>query len=257
MRLAHLAVLATLLATPVLAEDVTIVSKQTRGDNPPVTVTSYYSNEKMRVANGDGGGEAIIDFASGNITMIDNARKEYSVMTREEMEAMMTQMDARMKQMDTQMANMPPAMREKYAEMTGGGMAGNVTVQKGSGGRTIAGYSCQNWVVTFGESIRQEHCVTSDIAMPLASYDGQKRLFSSMGSTPIGKTMMAMADKFKEMKGFSLATTSNMKMMGKSSTEVTEVKKGALPASAFDIPGGYKKVESPAAKALASMKNKK
>jgi hypothetical protein len=259
MRLAYLAVLATLVAAPVLAEDLTIVSKQTRGDNPPVTTTSYFSSEKMRTVNGESS-EAMIDFATGNITFIDNAKKEYSVMTREEMDAMVAQMEAQMKQLDSQMANLPPGMREKVQAMSGGGMGANVTVQKGSGGRTIAGYSCQNWVINMGESVRQESCVTSDLAMPMAVYDGQKKAFASLAGTPMGKAMMAMADKLKEMKGVTLATTTNVKMMGKGMTttsEVTEIKKGALPATAFDIPGGYKKVDSPAAKGLAGMKNRK
>jgi hypothetical protein len=256
MRFAHLAVLSTtLLATPVLAEDLTIVSKQTHGEGAATTTTSYFSSEKMRTSSTEGA-EAIFEFASGNITMIDNKKKEYSIMTRAEMEAMMAQMEAQAKQLESQMAAMPPAVREKMAGMMGGSAA-NVTVQKGAGGRTIAGYSCQNWIVTTGESMRQESCVTSDLTMPAAAYEGQKKLFATMSASPMGKMMTAMVEKLKEMKGFPLATNVNMKMMGKSfnsTTEVTEIKKGPVPASAFDIPGGYKKVDSPAAKIVGKKK---
>jgi hypothetical protein len=42
--------------------------------------------------------------------------------------------------------------------------------------------------------------------------------------------------------------------MGRSSTaasEVVEVKKGAIPASAWEVPGGYRKVDNPMLKAAA------
>jgi hypothetical protein len=250
MRFAHVAVLSTtLLATPLQADDLTIVSKQTHGDGASVNTTSYYSSEKMRTTSGEGA-EAIFDFASGNITMINHKNKEYSVMTRQEMEALAAHLDAQTKKMEEQMASMPPAVREKMAGMVGGSGA-NVKVQKGTGGRTIAGYSCQNWIVTMGESMRQEACVTSDLQMPAAAIDGQKKLFGSMGAGPMGKMMTAMLEKFKEMNGFPLSSNVTMKIMGKSmnsTSEVVEVKKGAIPASAFDLPGGYKKVDSPAAK---------
>jgi hypothetical protein len=48
------------------------------------------------------------------------------------------------------------------------------------------------------------------------------------------------------MKGVSIYHQSTTKMMGKSMTEtseVTEVKKGPIPASAWDVPAGYKKTE--------------
>jgi hypothetical protein len=250
MKLSCCVVALAVLAATASAEDVTIVSKATQGDKVGTT-TSYYTAEKLRISTLESDG--IVDYASGSITTIDHKKKEYSVMTKEEMEAMAAQMDAKMKEMEAQMASMPPAIREKMAGMMGG-IAGEIKVQKGTGGRTIAGYACQNWIVTMGESMKQESCVTTDLELPAAAFDAQKAFFGgASNSGAMGKFVKAMHEKFKEMKGIALASTSTMKMMGKThsnTTEATEIKKGAIPASAFEIPAGYKKVESPGAKML-------
>jgi hypothetical protein len=63
-----------------------------------------------------------------------------------------------------------------------------------------------------------------------------------------------MADEMKKIEGFTIAESTSMKMMGKrmdSSKEAVEIKKGSIPASAFDvavIAKGYKKVAHPVTK---------
>jgi Domain of unknown function (DUF4412) len=82
-------------------------------------------------------------------------------------------------------------------------------------------------------------------------------MMQSMG--PMAKGMGQMSDKMKEMKGFPLATTTTVSVMGHSSytaTEVTEIKKGPIPPSAWEIPAGYTKVDSPMAKAMERKSNK-
>jgi len=254
MRFVRIACLCLFSAAPLLADDLTIVSKHTRGDGGPTTGTSYYTSEKMRMSTSDGN-DMVADYQSGTIMMIDNKKKEYSIMTRQEMEAMAAQMQSKMKEMDAGMASLPPAVREKMAAMTGGagGPMGEVTVTKGSGTRTIAGYTCQNWNVTMGEGMHQESCVPTDLQFPAGMFEAQKSFYQSMAGAagPMGKFMTSAMEKFKEMKGFPLATNTTMKIMGKSidsSTEVTEIKKGAVPSTVFDVPAGYKKVDSPMAK---------
>ena len=64
---------------------------------------------------------------------------------------------------------------------------------------------------------------------------------------------MKMQEQFKKMKGFPLATTTRSDVMGHKSvtvTEVTAVKYGPIPASAFAIPAGFTKVDNPMMKAM-------
>jgi hypothetical protein len=63
--------------------------------------------------------------------------------------------------------------------------------------------------------------------------------------------MDQMREKMKDMKGLPLARTTTVSVMGKttvSSEEVTDIKKGPIPASAWVIPADYKQVESPMAR---------
>ena len=75
-----------------------------------------------------------------------------------------------------------------------------------------------------------------------------------MANNPMFKSMGKMADEMKRIEGFTIAESTAMKVMGKSfyaSKEAVEIKKGPIPASAFDVAAiakGYKKVPHPVTK---------
>jgi hypothetical protein len=257
-RMLAAAAVASLLSVPALAEDLTIVFKTT-GAGGAGTSTSYYSSEKMR--SGDADRETIIEYAAGKITSIDHKKKEYSEITLAEMEAAMKAATAKMEQanaqMKEQMASMPPAVREKMEQMMGGAAAA-VTVTKG-GTREVAGYSCQDYAVSMGPQMTTKVCATTALKPPAPDVDYRK--FSSFASSaatmadnPMFKSMGKMADEMKKIEGFTIAESTSMKMMGRSmdsAKEAVEIKKGPIPASAFDVAAiakGYKKVEHPVTK---------
>ena len=246
---------AAVSAPGAAAEDLTLVFKTT-GKQGASTATSYYSTQKMRT--GDGENETIVEYGPGKIISIDHKKKEYSEITLAEMEAAMkaaaAKMDAANAQMKEQMANMPPAVREKMEKMMGGA-AGAVTVTKG-GTRQVAGYTCQDYAVAMGESMTTKICATTALQFPAPNVDYRK--FSSfagsasaMANNPMFKSMGKMAEEMKKIEGLAIAESTSMKMMGKtmdSSKEAIEIRKGPIPASAFDvavIAKGYKKVENP------------
>ena len=81
--------------------------------------------------------------------------------------------------------------------------------------------------------------------------DSMKNMMAAMG--PMAKNMAAMQEQFKKMKGFPLANTTTTNIMGRRSvttSEVTSIKEGAIPPSAWEIPAGYTKVDNPMLKAL-------
>jgi len=60
----------------------------------------------------------------------------------------------------------------------------------------------------------------------------------------------------KDMKGYPLLVTATTTLMGRptiTTTEVVEVKRGSVPASAWQVPAGYTKVDNPMAKGGRSM----
>jgi hypothetical protein len=248
----------TLAVAPAGAEDLTLVFKST-GRGGSGTTTSYYSSEKLRT--GDAETETIVEYGPAKIITIDHKKKEYSEITLAEMEAAMQQaaqkMEAASKQMEQQLAQMPPAVREKMQQMMGGA-GGAVTVTKG-GTREVAGYSCQDYTLAMGETMTTKLCATTALKFPAPNVDFKR--FSSfatsagaMAQNPMFKGMAKMADELKKIDGITLAESTSVKMMGRSmdsSREAVEVKKGAIPASAFDlatIAPGYKKVPHPITK---------
>ena len=223
-------------ALPVAAEDLTIVFKTDKG----AVQAQYYTSSKARHNMGDQ--DSIMDFATGTITTIDNKKKEYSQFTLDQMEAAMKQAAA---QMEQAMAKVPPEMRAQMEKMMGGGMA-NITITKG-GTKKVAGYDTQQYTVTMGENMTTDMWTTTAIQWPFDPAQFRRMTGFSMPG-PMMKNAAKMAEKMKEVQGFTLADAVNIKMAGRTmvtSKEATEVKKGPIPAETFAIPAGYKKVDSP------------
>ena len=245
------AALAAVIAAPVLAEDLTVTFKTT-GQGGGDTSTQYYSSERMR--SHDGNLDTLFEYASGTITSIDHGKKEYSEITLAEIEEAMKAARAQMDEAMAQMESMPPAIRQRMEKMMGGA-AGEVTVTKG-GTREIAGYPTQEYVVTMGESTKMSYWNTTDVALPmpeanlkqLAAFTGP---MAAMAQNPMFKGFGQLAEKLKELEGFTLASSSSISMMGRthdSSREATAVKAGPIPAAELDVAAlapGYKKVKSP------------
>jgi hypothetical protein len=230
-----LAVLAlSAFALSASAEDLTITYKSTDGS----TSTSYFSKDRIRMNTAKS--DTILEFTTGKIINIDNQKKEYSEMTIAEIDEAMKAASA---QMEQAMANVPPQMREKMAGMMGGAGA-EATVTKGAT-KTIAGYPCQVWTIAMGTTMTQESCNTTALTPPFDVANFQKL---SRVSIPMMQGMDKMFKKMAEIQGISLMHHTTMNMMGRktdTSSEATEVKKGAIAADVFAVPAGYKQVESP------------
>ena len=116
----------------------------------------------------------------------------------------------------------------------------------------------ENWTVTLGQFSKTEQCMTTELPVPAPTWDayrdfaeGMRSMMASMG--PMAKGMADIAAKMKEMRGYPLAVSTSSSFMGRSvnsSSEVVEVKKGAIPASAWDVPAGYRKIDNPMLKAV-------
>lgn len=227
------------LALPVAAADLTIVSNVTT-NGKSATTTEYYTPGKFRT--GDGQNDTIVDTAAGTITSIDHGRKQYSTITVAEIEAAAQKAAA---QMEEAMKNMPPALREKMESMSGGG--GVISVSKVAGGKTIAGHATERYIISIGP-VETESFNAPSLVPPIEP--GEMLRLQSLAN-PMMKTASKMTAELQKIKGMTLATSTSMKVMGKTYTstkEATEVKTGPVPPTAFDIPAGYKKVNSPLAK---------
>ncbi len=216
------------------AEDVTITYKMHDGSS----ATHYFSKDHIRF--NDGRADVIMEFASGRIINIDNQKKQYSEMTIAEMQETMKAASA---QMEQAMAQVPEQMRAQMQKMMGGAAA-EVTVTKGAT-KTVAGLSCQSYTIAMGASMSQETCNSTAVVPPFDPGEFKKLAFTM---APMGQGMDKLVSKMSEIQGMALSTHTTISMMGRKTEtgmEATEVKKGAIAASVFAMPEGYKKVDSP------------
>lgn len=235
--------LALVVGLPAAAEELTIVSKTSGPGGAARTATAYLATDKFR--HSDGEHDSIMDFATGRIVTIDHKKKSYWETTLDEMRAMTEKANEQMKQMQEQMKQNPQAAAMMQKMMGAGGPA-EVKVEKGPTPRKIAGYECDQYVVSIGDAIKMDMWVTTAVQPPAQIFDARKAM--TMPSGPMAQGFGKLYEEMKKIKGYPLAEAMTFKMMGMAnttSTEATEVKKGAIPASAFAIPAGYKKEESP------------
>jgi hypothetical protein len=229
---AALVVAALMAAAPrsARAEDLTIVSTVTTPRGTTRTQTQYLSSSRLRMSGEER--DTIVDLGSGKITILDNRRKEYSETTLDELRAFLDQIDSAM-------AGRP------IVDATVGATA-TVTVEKGTGGKKIAGYDTAQYILTMGESMRVEVFMTTAIDPPARYFDARKVLYASLG--PMGRRFDRVYDEMKKIKGFPLATAFDYRMRvarRQITTEATEVRKGPIPDSVFVAPSDYKKIDSP------------
>ena len=228
------AVIACVAAVPALggAEEMTVVSRVSLNQGAPTTTTQYVGERMIRTTDGEN--DTIVDVANGRYTVINHKKKEYYEFTRDEMMASMAQLEQ-------QMAGPMGAMMEKMM----GGKVGDVNVVKGAA-RKVAGYGCTAYTVTMGDNMKYDICAAESLSLPAVYYDALKGPYAMMG--PASRRFVKVFEEMKKIKGVPIAMNGNVNVMSikmNMASEATEVKTGAIPASAFAVPTGYKKKDSP------------
>jgi hypothetical protein len=232
----HAAVLALFMAVAgpawLMGEDLTIVSKVSVGKAAPSTSTQYLSAGRIRTSSPET--DTIFDASTGRVVVVNHKKNEYYEFTREEMAASL-------KQFESQMQAAGPMMEKMM-----GGPLGEVAVKKLGASRKVAGYDCDEYTIAMGDNLRYDICAAASLQPPTQYYDALKSPFAAMG--PMASRFEKVFDEMKKIKGFPVAMNSSVKVMmvrSELKSEATDIQKGPIPASTFDIPAGYKKKDSP------------
>jgi hypothetical protein len=202
------------------------------GGGGPQTETIYLSRNAIRHASSSGS-DLIMRFDQEKMITIDHAQKTYTVVTFDEMQKMIDQAAGAMKQMDPKQVE---AMRQAM-----GGALGEVKVTKLGPGETIAGYATEKYEVSMLPMLMMEMHAAPTLPLPPAYYNAMKLRTPGTAMFDTSK----MYDEMKKITGLVLKQVSTMRIMNTSSTTTTvttSVENGALPASTFDPPAGYKAV---------------
>ena len=222
------------------AEDLTIVFR-TMGQGGEQTATHYFTSTRVRLDQGE---EAtIVDFSTGTVVSVSLKKKQYAETTFAEIERAMTSMSA---EMEKAMAGIPESLRSKMM----GDAAKEVTVTKGES-RTVAGVPCQNYIVSLGGKSRMEACATTAIQPPFDPGNFRNLALVTFPIGPGNSGLNKMVAKMRAIQGLSLASSASLSILGRkieTSSEATEIRKGPIDASTFEIPRNLTKVDSPFAK---------
>ncbi len=220
------ALLAAAASLP--ADDLTILSKVTVGNSEGPSqqyITSTHSRSSSEQS------DSILHFPTGKITMFDHKKKEY-------WEATIDEMTAYWEKLTREMKGTP--MEDMF------GLGDDPEIEKLPGKRKIAGYDCDRYSLSIGDVLEVDFWAAPGLEPPARYFDGRKISAAAMG--PMGKLFEKMYDELKKIKGFPLSTAIIVRTpmsRTQSLEEATEVKKGPIPASTFDVPAGYKKTKSP------------
>jgi hypothetical protein len=208
--------------TAAASDDLTIVSRLTRDGKPAGTSTSYLASDHVRMAGTDGH-ESIVDMKTGMLTILDGSKKTYYTITKQDMEQLQAKLQEQlnspeMKKAQEAMKNLSPEDRKKMESMMG-----SFDVKKTGGARKIAGYGCEEWTITMGAVSKTRECVTTELQYPAHAWDTFKEFSQSLKNMmtafgPMAQAGAGMAEKLKGMKGFPLATTTAIDIMGHSTT---------------------------------------
>jgi hypothetical protein len=226
------------------AEDLTVVSSITTNGQPSGSETSYISADHIRTSHAKGN-EMILDLKSGVMTTLDDRKKTYYVVTKQDMEAMQAKMAERMK--DPKVKQGMAMFQNMSASMTS-----TTEVKKTGVSRKVGGYACDEWLITMGQMMSMTECVTSELKYPTQSWEALMAFNESMrksmsGFGPSAKSGEEFAEKMKSIKGFPVASTTTLDGITKTiiSSEVTEVRRTPIPTSTWDVPAGFTKVDNP------------
>jgi len=223
-----LAAAAILVTVEARAEDLTIVSKVSYGKSESISthsLTSEWSRSTSRDAT------SIVHLPDGRLTFLDDRRQEYWEVTPEELE---DYWDRVARQLRTSRGG---DMWDLRAEPK---------LEKLSGKQKIAGYDCEHWSLEIGDALELDFWAAPALTPPSRYFDGRRILAVTTG--PMGVLFDKAFEELKKVKGYplSMATIIRTPMSRMEvDEEATEVKKGAIPASTFQVPAGYKKVKSP------------
>lgn len=191
------------------------------------------------------------------ITIVDDGKKTYMQMTKEEMKKMASQASAAINQMQEKMKNMTPEQRAMMEKMMGGSLPGglpsdkpDVWDAKNTGkSDTVEGHKCAVWNLSRNGKLFEEMCV-----VPFKSLPGKedveksfKELAEAFSEFTKGIDMGNSVQVRTQIDGYPVRTRSydaNGKLRG-NETVLTKWVEESVPASAFEVPKGYTKKEMP------------
>jgi hypothetical protein len=250
-------VLVAAAVVPAGAQGILFVQKETRGGQ---TSTDEVQLDKshMRADASDNGRKNVViyDATRQVVSIVDMANKSYREVTKADMDQLKGQMDSAMAQLQEQLKNVPPQQRAAIEQMmrARGGLPGGASpaasapkVQyRAAGSDRVGQWTCTKYEGYTGAQKTAEVCAVDpkDLGLTPADFDIARQLAEFMKSLAPGAADRILTFGKAEEQGFAGVPVRHISYQNgqvDSTTELSEVKHTAFPASTFEVPAGFHK----------------
>ena len=205
----------------------------------------YYAHHRLRVETEGESTVMIIDLPSGDLTLVDGAKKMFAKASLQELVDMREKMKEQMK---ARMAQMPEELRKNVEKMLAEQEAAQkrpLQIKKTKKKEKVAGYGCDYYDWTGPEGSGQS-CISAKLPVDLAPFQKDaKRLAAALAKTGAGSSAATNVELLQMAKyGFPLKTVKERKMgpqTFKSTATLVKIEKATLAKGKFEAPKGFSK----------------
>lgn len=219
-------------AAPAFA-DITVITHYTLINGDTLTRPCYYTRTKARVTSPDGR-EFMFDSKTDSITVIDHKTKQYWAGPR-------SLADSLAKVLMAKNSIEVPAMDPvEYGEKV---KAFNDSIQVRATGKQkkIAGYPCDEWLLSAGRFLDNERWVARSLVVPNYGPEMQKAVLATI-KDPLGRQLMRMLIDMRTKEGLVLSGSTayrTLSGLGNFSFDAQKVITKPIPKSTWTVPAGY------------------
>jgi Domain of unknown function (DUF4412) len=258
-RLSMVALIVVSFAASGLAQGLYWESTMTGGPISTRTDQMWVVPKKMKGVTEGTGETFIIRLDKELFITIDPNEKTYSEMTFDDIEKVMnkagSKINAGMAEMRKKLAEMPEEQRKMVEQMMGSRMAmtatdAKVKVTKTGDTKTISGFPCTKYDVTRDG----KEFMTLWITKSVKEFESMRKDWEEFSKRLSAMNPMAgsgIADAYSQIDGFPIQSI----LAGGMTTTVTKIEEKTAPASAFEVPSGYKKVKPKMMEEMDNMDN--
>ena len=244
---------------PAQAQGILFVQKETQNGQSSTNQIQMDKTHMRAESHASGESMAFIFDGSKQIaSMVNLNKKTYMEMTKADLEQTKKQLDSVMAQMQEQLKNLPPEQRQIVEQMMrgrgglpGGPPAAAPKVQYRAAGSDKAGqWTCAKYEGYVGQQKTSEVCTVDpkEFGLSAADFDVARQFGDFMKTlmpTASGEMFVNGTPDDQGFSGIPVRQTSFQNGKVQSVREITEFRRETVPASAFEVPAGFRKEAAP------------
>src|SRR5262245_5056842 len=205
-----------------------------------LTRASYYTQKRVRVTGPDGR-EYMFDRGSDSITVIDHKSRVYWKGSRALTDSVAKTIIARNREGIPEEATTDPvAWGERLQAFND-----SIKVIPTNKVKKIAGYPCDQWLLTAGSYLQHERWIARSLIVPNYGPELEKAVLASI-KDPLNRQLMRLLIGMRTKEGIVLAASTKFRGLsgsGNFSYQAVKVISTKIPQSAWAIPAGYTPVK--------------